>query len=65
MVIAQIEAKQKSGAFACLIIHPITMYLCDAFKSAERILDVIAKYQSRTISELGAGASDVHMRSPD
>lgn len=42
MVLAQLKANEARGIVSNLILHPITMYLCDGFRSAERILQYIA-----------------------
>lgn len=42
MVLEQLRANEARGAISNLIIHPITMYLCDGFHSFTRILDYIA-----------------------
>lgn len=42
MVLAQLRANEARGIVSNLILHPITMYLCDGFRSAEKIIKYIA-----------------------
>lgn len=43
-VIAQLTANEAAGKVSTMIIHPITMWLCDRFASVRRILDVVASH---------------------
>ncbi|PIQ24154.1 hypothetical protein COW36_10695 [bacterium (Candidatus Blackallbacteria) CG17_big_fil_post_rev_8_21_14_2_50_48_46] len=55
MVLAQLKANEARGIVSNLILHPITMYLCDGFRSAERILQYIAtrsQVQMGSLAEL-------------
>ncbi len=51
-VIDGLREQQARGAVATLIIHPITMYLCDRFKGVRRILEYIATQETVHVSEL-------------
>lgn len=44
LVLAGLKENARQGVTSTLIIHPITMYLCDRFKSFEKILDYIAQH---------------------
>jgi len=52
MVLEQLQANESEGKLSVLIIHPITMYLADEFKSVQRILDYIATRQSVFMGDL-------------
>ncbi|GAB4226590.1 MAG: hypothetical protein Tsb0021_02720 [Chlamydiales bacterium] len=41
LVVERLKENEKKEAISTLIIHPITMYLCDKFKSFERIIGFI------------------------
>lgn len=43
LVLEGLRRNEERGAISNLIIHPITMYLCDGFRNFRRILDFIAK----------------------
>jgi hypothetical protein len=51
LVLDQLRRNEAAGALSTLIIHPITMYLCDRFHSFTRILDYLATRQTIHISE--------------
>lgn len=51
IVIEQLLEHRKKGSIANLIIHPITMYLCDGFRSYKRILQVLAESESLHMEE--------------
>jgi hypothetical protein len=51
-VIRGVEENEARGVHSMVIIHPITMYLCDAFKAYRRILSALARYQCVTVSEM-------------
>ncbi len=74
IVLDNIEHNEQRGATSNVIIHPITMYLCDRFAAFERILERIAKLECVHVSEAvamakeqrrGRSASDVRMREGD
>jgi hypothetical protein len=62
-VLAQIEEHEARGALSTLIIHPITMYLCDRFGSVKRILDRIREAETIHVSEVAAYAREKTQRS--
>jgi peptidoglycan/xylan/chitin deacetylase (PgdA/CDA1 family) len=52
MVIEQLRENEARGAVSNLIIHPITMYLCDRFHGFEQILEFIAGCETVHMSQL-------------
>lgn len=46
LVLEQLQDNEQRGAISNMIIHPITMYLCDGFAGFERILAFIAGCES-------------------
>ncbi len=52
LVLGQLRAHAERGSVASVIIHPITLYLCDRFRSFRRILDVLASSRTIHASEL-------------
>lgn len=52
MVLEQLKKREKQGLVSNLIIHPITMYLCDEFVQAKRILEYISTCETVHMSEL-------------
>ena len=55
IVLECLRKNEARGAVSNLIIHPITMYLCDGFRNFRRILDFIAARQSICMSTLWDG----------
>ncbi|MDX1932664.1 MAG: polysaccharide deacetylase family protein [Capsulimonadales bacterium] len=51
IVLENLQENEARGAISNLIIHPITMYLCDRFNAFERILDFIAARETIWVSE--------------
>ena len=52
ILINQVKENEKNGVLSNIIIHPITMYLCDNFKSLEIILDELKEFQFVNFSDL-------------
>jgi len=52
LVINQIVENESLGLDSVIIIHPITMYLCDNFEAIYRILDIVKNYNSGKMSDL-------------
>ena len=52
IVLRQLEQREKQGLISNIIIHPITMYLCDEFDQARRILEFISTCKTVHMSEL-------------
>ena len=52
MVIDQLKENEEEDKLSVLIIHPITMYLSDKFKSVKNILDYIATRESVFMGDL-------------
>jgi peptidoglycan/xylan/chitin deacetylase (PgdA/CDA1 family) len=42
LVLEQLEDHLARGRDAVMLVHPITMYLCDNFRALDRILDLVA-----------------------
>jgi len=52
MVLEQLKDNESKGLLSNIIIHPITMYLCDRFTKVEEILEYISHCNNIHISEL-------------
>ena len=52
IVLNQLESHRKEGIISHLIIHPITMYLCDEFQNLRRILSHIRQHDSGFVMDL-------------
>ena len=52
LVLEDLARNEKRGVVSNLIIHPITMYLCDGFRGFERILEVLKKHESLHMTEV-------------
>lgn len=52
MVLEQLNYRENNGMISNLIIHPITMYLCDKFNQLERILEYLSTRKTIHMSEL-------------
>ena len=52
IVLEQLTFNENNGIISNMIIHPITMYLCDKFKCLSKILDFIQKCENSNYSEL-------------
>ena len=52
LVLADLERNEARGAVSHLIVHPITMYLCDGFRGFERILSYLASRETVHYGEL-------------
>ncbi len=51
-VLDNLEHNERRGAISCMIIHPITLYLADGFRSFQRIRDYLAKRHTVFMSEV-------------
>jgi peptidoglycan/xylan/chitin deacetylase (PgdA/CDA1 family) len=60
LVLDDLRRNEARGAVSTLIIHPITMYLCDRFSGVERILEFIAARSTAHVSEVVRQAGDRH-----
>ena len=54
LVLRGLEENEERGVTSNLIIHPITMYLCDDMKNFERILDFLSERETVFVSEVHA-----------
>ncbi len=52
LVLEQLAKNEERGVISNMIIHPITMYLCDNFKSFRRILDYLEERETVFMSSL-------------
>ena len=44
--------RERIGRVSHLIIHPITLYLCDGYRALERVANFLADFESKQVSEL-------------
>lgn len=51
IVVGDLARHREQHVVSQLIIHPITMYLCDRFDGVKRILDIMAESETLTVSE--------------
>ena len=56
-VLDELESHERQGITSNMLIHPICMYLCDNFKSFDRILDFLSRHESVFISEAAERAA--------
>lgn len=57
IVLDGLRANEERGVISNMIIHPITMDLCDGFRSFERILDYLSRRETVHLTEtIGAAA---------
>ena len=54
IVLDQLRANEARGAVSTMIIHPITMWLCDRFASFERILDFVSRRRTEHLGDVVA-----------
>ena len=52
IVLEQLKQREDKGKISNIIIHPITMYLCDKFKVVKKILQYISTRETIHMSEL-------------
>lgn len=52
LVLKELEEHEKNNILSNMIIHPITMFLCDEFKSLQKILDFIASRKTIYMSDV-------------
>jgi hypothetical protein len=52
IVVEQLRSHAARGSVANMIVHPITLYLCDRFRSFRRILDVLSGSETLHASDL-------------
>ena len=50
-VLQELHAHETNGILSNMLIHPITLYLSDRFRSFERILEVLAAHETVHMSE--------------
>ena len=55
-VLEQLEHNENRGVPSTMIIHPITLYLCDGLRSFGRILDFLRRHRTAWVSELHQAA---------
>ena len=52
LVLQGLEENEKAGRVSNMIIHPITLYLCDKFASFQRILEYLESHETVFVSEV-------------
>lgn len=52
IVLNGLKIREKCGIISNMIIHPITLYLCDRLVSFNRILDFLSEHETVTMSEV-------------
>jgi hypothetical protein len=57
IVLEQLAVNEQRGVVSTLLVHPITLHLADRMKSFERILEVLARSVTATVSEATTRAS--------
>lgn len=50
-VIDELQRHEDQGVLSNMLIHPITLYLCDRFQSFERILEYLSTHETVHMSE--------------
>lgn len=55
LVLEDLERNEARGAISNMIVHPITMYLCDEFRGFERILEYLASRETVHYSDIVPG----------
>jgi peptidoglycan/xylan/chitin deacetylase (PgdA/CDA1 family) len=56
-VLEELRQHEAAGILSNMLIHPITLYLCDRFGSFERILEFLATHETVHMSEVGGFTS--------
>lgn len=51
IVLSDLRRNEARGAISNMIVHPITMYLCDGFEGFRRILDFLSTRETIHVSE--------------
>ena len=52
IVLEQLQDREEKGLLSNIIIHPITMYLCDKFVQVKRIIEYISTRETIHMSQL-------------
>lgn len=58
VVLERLRQNEESGVLSVMIVHPITMYLCDQFASFQKILDFITDRETLHVSEVHSLAAN-------
>lgn len=61
LVLEELQQHENHGVVSNMLIHPITLYLCDRFKSFQRILEFLATHETVTMSSAVARSSSRHL----
>ena len=62
-VLDELRDHESQGIVSNMLIHPITMYLCDKFRSFRRILDFLSRHETVFMSEaVSLAAAQVEQR---
>ena len=51
-VLQELREHEDTGVLSNMLIHPITLYLCDRLRSFERILEFIASYETMHVTDV-------------
>ena len=51
-VVDELRRHEEAGILSNMLIHPITLYLCDRFRSFERILEVVASCETVHVRDI-------------
>jgi hypothetical protein len=57
-VLEELKQHEEAGIISNMLIHPITLYLCDKLKSFERILEYISSVDTGHLAQVTGGATD-------
>lgn len=52
LVLQQLGERERAGVTSNLIIHPITMYLCDRFEGFKKILSYLGSRETKLLNEI-------------
>jgi hypothetical protein len=50
-VLEELRVHEEQGIVSNMLIHPITMYLCDKFRCFEKILDFLSRRETVHVSQ--------------
>jgi hypothetical protein len=59
-VLDELRRHEESNVLSVMIIHPITLYLCDRFQSFQRILEFLSSCQTVKLSDLPGQTTPQH-----
>jgi hypothetical protein len=56
LVLRELEEHEQAGVLSNMLIHPITLYLCDRLESFKRVLAFLADHQTVHMREVAEAA---------